>query len=236
MNGALVQSQIWFGYSEAARFLGSDYQFTRPSPGNLLKLNDGSGNTLLEGGGNILLEGSVSFPGDPLFTRCVSLNAEDMKYGKPNKYGKATWYALMDGTGLQVGDYFVGEEGTFFIAAMQLLLPILVVECNRVIAILRPQAQEGAGVQTYGGVTTANQQALVGGVPCSILQGTKGEKSESALPGDTRASWWTILLPTSLPRVIPDDIIIDDLGQRYIVSSPEQTGLGWRVTAMMAIA
>ena len=31
-------------------------------------------------------------------------------------------------------------------------------------------------------------------------------------------------------------IITDDQGFRYVVSSPESTDLGWRITAMMAIA
>src|ERR1700722_19714522 len=68
---------------------------------------------------------SFDQPGDLLFELPVSLNAEDMKYGKPNKYGKPTWYALVDGTNLEVGDYFVGPEGTFFVATLQPLLPIL---------------------------------------------------------------------------------------------------------------
>jgi type II secretory pathway pseudopilin PulG len=117
-----------------------------------------------------------------------------------------------------------------------LLLPILVVECNRVISIYKPQAQSGVGAQGYGGTTSDNQTLLVSGVPCSILQGTKGEKSETNLAGDTRSPWWSILMPKSVGYVAPDDIIIDDLGQRYIVSSNETSDLGYRATAMMALS
>jgi hypothetical protein len=262
MNGALLQTKIWRGYERAAVKIGSICQFYRPEH-NKLQL-EGEGDLLLEDGRSLGLEGSRNYPGTPLFTRYVSLNAEDMKYGKPQKYGKATWYALVDGRGLKVGDYFIGLSsggnlnlegggnlslegggnlqlqgrplGTFFIAAMQLLLPILVVECNRVISISRPQPQTGMGPQGYSGATSANEIPYVTGIPCSILQGTKGEKNETALPGDTRTPWWTILLPASAGQIEYGDLIIDDLGQRYVISSNELSPLGWRLNAAMTVA
>jgi hypothetical protein len=233
-KSASIQSKIWKGYGKAARVIGTDYAFTRPSTGKLL-MEDG-GSLQLEDGQDLLTGGGPTFIGAPLFTKPVSLNAEDMAYKKPNKYGKATWFALFDATGAAVGDYFTGSEGTFFIAAMQLMLPILVVECNRIISIFRPQAQNGVGALGYGGTTEGNQRLVVAGVPCSILQGTKGEKSEANLPGDTRSAWWSILMPGSVGKITPDDIIVDDLGQRYIISSNERSDLGYRITAMIAIA
>jgi hypothetical protein len=186
-----------------------------------------------------------------------------MKYSKPNKYGKATWYALVDGHGLKPGNYFIGQrahsglllegggklmtetggefllesamQGTFFVAALQLLLPILVVECNRTVSLYRPQVQSGVGAQGYGGTTAENETLLVEGVPCSILQGTKGEKSEANLPDDTRSPWWSVLMPSSVGYIAPDDIIVDDLKQRYVVSSNESSDLGYRLTCMMAL-
>jgi hypothetical protein len=261
MNGALVQSKIWRGYEKAACKIGSEFQFHRPRAGGLTL--EAGGALKLEGGGDLLLEGSPNYPGIPLFTRYVSLNAEDMKYGKPQKYGKATWYALFDGHGICVGDYFIGlsvggdlllegggklsEEGegnfrlqgktlnTFFVVAMQPLLPILVVECNRVISMARPKPQSGSGAQPYSGMTTANEIKYAIGVPCSILQGTKGEKNETALAGDTRTPWWTVLLPASVGAVEYGDLIIDDLNNRYVVSSAESTALGWRLNVAMAV-
>jgi hypothetical protein len=256
-----IQSKIWKGYDRAARILGSKFQFYRPAFQNFQ--TEGGGSLETEAGGKLLLEGTKQYPGNQLFMRHVSLNAEDMKYGRPNKYGKATWYALVDGHDLKPGDYFIGQrahsgllledggklltesggemllegamQGTFFVAGLQHLLPILVVECNRTISIYKPQAQPGVGAQEYGGTTADNQKLIVSGVPCSILQGTKGEKSEASLPSDTRSPWWTVLMPASVGSVVSDDIIEDDLGQRYIVSSPELTDLGWRLTCMMAL-
>lgn len=174
-------------------------------------------------------------PGRFLTQRRVSLNAEDMNYRKPNKYGKATWYALFDGTGITVSDYLIGPGGVFFIAAMQSLLPILAVSCNRVINLYRPQQQTNLGLGGYGGTTAKNETLLLQGRPCSILQGTKGEKSETNLPGDTRAAWWQVLLPNAGGIIRYDDVIIDDLQRRYVVSSAELTDLGWRATAMQAL-
>jgi hypothetical protein len=178
---------------------------------------------------------SFDQPGNLLFSLPVSLNAEDMKYGKPNKYGKPTWYALVDGTNLEVGDYFVGPQGTFFIAALQSLLPILAVSCNRTVSIFRPQGQTGFGLGAYGGNIDAAETLLVAGRPCSILQGTKGEKAESNLPGDTRSPWWTILIPYGGVSLTTDDIMVDDLGLRYVLSSVELSDLGYRITAMTAV-
>lgn len=173
-------------------------------------------------------------PGNYLFTLKVSLNAEDMKYGRPNKYGKATWYALVDGTDLDVGMYFKGDGGTFFIATMQALLPILVVECNRLVSIWRPFSAGQDGQAPYGGNTSKNETLLISGRPCSILQGTKGEKSEAQLPGDARSPWWTILIPEVGVDIRLDDIMKDDRGVRYVLSSIELTDAGYRCTAMQA--
>ncbi|WP_020472370.1 hypothetical protein [Zavarzinella formosa] len=207
-NQALIQSKVWRGYAQAARRLGTMFDIRRPD--------------------------DTGFPGSVLFSRFVSLNAEDMKYGKPNKYGKPTWYALVDGNGLLAGDYLVGPQGTFFIAALQPLLPILVVECNRTVTLSRVQTDNTVGAQGYSGMTSENETPFASGVPCSILQGTKGEKNDAGLPADTRLPWWTILMPASAGPVVYGDLIADDLGRRYVVSSPELTDLGYRITASMA--
>lgn len=207
-NQAAIQSKIWRGYAKAAEKLGVSYQFYRPAPGN--------------------------FPGAALFTRYVSLNAEDMKYGRPNKYGKATSYAVTDATGLQAGDYFTGPEGTFFLASLQPLVPILAVQCNHTVSLSRVQPPSGVGSQGYGGLLPDNVQAYVTGVPCSILHGTKGEKNDANLPADTRQPWWVILMPAAVGTVQYGDLITDEGGRRYVVSAAELTDLGWRLTAALA--
>jgi hypothetical protein len=104
-----------------------------------------------------------------------------------------------------------------------------------VINIYRPQVQTGEGLVGYGGTTDSNMTLLRANRPCSILQGTKGEKSDANLPGDARSPWWNILMPDSGIILLPDDIGIDDLGRRYVFSSVELSGAGWRCTAMEAL-
>lgn len=206
-NQTAIQSKIWHGYAKSAQKLGAPFGIHRPD--------------------------ATGFPGPLVDTRFVSLNAEDMKYGKPNKYGKPTWYALVDGTGLLPGDYLIGTQGTYFVAALQPLLPILAVECNRTVTLSRVDSPDYVGTGGYSGMTAENEIPYASGVPCSILQGTKGEKNDAGLPSDTRLPWWTILMPASVGTVKYGDLIVDDLNRRYVVSSPELTDLGYRLTASM---
>lgn len=210
MDGATLNNKVMAGYTKAAQKIGTTYQHYRPS--------------------------SASNPiasGNRLADMLVSLNADDPRYAKPNVYGKATWYAVADASLLRVGDYLVGVEGTQFVAALQQLLPIFVVDCNRTISVYRPQQQSGVGALGYGGDTAATETAIMTAWPASVLQGTKGEKGGVNLPGDTRDPWWAILLPAWSGVVLRSaDIITDDLSRRYVISSAELTDLGWRLTAI----
>lgn len=211
MDAAGIQNRIYRGYAKAAQYIGPSYQLFRPS------------------------SATNPFQYGPLGTLNASFNAQDMTYGKPNVYGKPLWFALLDGTQTQVGDYLTSADKTYFIAAMQQTLPILAVECNRTLNVRRPAQQSGVGALPYGGNTGASETPLMTGWPASVLQGTKGENEGVKLPGDVRLPWWAILLP-AFPGVTirAYDVMSDDLGNRYIISSAEQTDLGWRMTALQA--
>jgi hypothetical protein len=213
-----IQDKIWKGNGRAASVLGQSYEFYRPSAG-LTPL--------------VWRDPHTGLLNNPIVTLKVALNAEDMKFSRPNKYGKPTWYALFDGKDVKSGDYLVGPQGTFFIAAMQYLLPILAVECNRVVTLSRPAERTGVDDTSYSGMQ--NEVAYVTGVPCSILQGTKGEKGDTSLPSDTKMPWWSILLPAAGDLKF-GDLATDDLGRRYVLSSTELTDLGYRLTAMLAMS
>jgi hypothetical protein len=211
MDFAKLQRKIYVGYGKAAQRIGPPNTIYRAT-------------------------GAFTPMGSNIITLPVSYNAEDMKYGRPNKYGKPTWFGLFDGTLAHVGDYLVGQQGTFFIAEMQLTLPILVVECNRTINFLRSPASNDVGALGYNGTTTQNEVPLMTGWPASVLQGTKGEKGDAVLPGDARSPWWSILVPYCAGVVLrTSDIGTDDLNRRYTVSSAELTDAGWRITAMQAV-
>lgn len=211
MDGTRLQAKIYAGYAKAAAKIGLSFSQYRPTAGT-----------------------EATAAGNLVGTLLASFNAQDFAYQKPNKYGNAVWYCLADGTQLAPGDYLTGNGSTYFIAAMQPLLPILAVECNRVLTLYRPQQQTGVGAVGYGGNTEENQTAIASGFPASVLQGSKGQRGEVNLPGDVRSPWWVMLLP-NLPGnayLRTNDIAIDDFGRRYTFSSVEQTDLGWRITAI----
>ena len=174
-------------------------------------------------------------PMNLLRTLPASFNSKDMTYSKPNDYGSAKWYCLCDGSKTQVGDYLVGDQGTFFIAAQQPMLPIMAIECNRVLNVYRQQTQSAAGINSYGGTTLQNRIPLMTGFPASVLKGAKAEKEGAVLVGDLKLPGWAILMP-AVPGVVflVSDIITDDIGRTYIISSPELTDMGWRLDTVQA--
>ena len=211
MDGATLQARIDTGYAKAAVRIGKQFSLYRPA-------------SLTKPLASVLATVTAAFDAKPNF-----------KFAAPNEYGHPTWYALLSAS-VQVGDYLINASDTFLIVARQPLLPVLAVSCNRIASLYQPDNRTGVGAVGYGGTTASNRTTVLTGWPCSILQGTKGEKSDVALPGDTRTPWWSILLPLCLGITIHNnDIITDDLGRTYIVSSAEQTDLGWRITAMQSL-
>lgn len=210
MDGTKLQSKIYIGYGKAAKRIGFDYQqFRAISASNPLST------TALQ-----------TLPAS--FTTNFS-------YSAPNKYGKSDWLGLFDAREFAVGDYLVGRQGTFFIAAMQDTLPILCVQTNRVIDVLRVGMDPGVGLGGWAGGRRADEATIMQGWPASILQGTKGETNDTKLPLDVKTPWWAILLP-AWPGVVfrTSDIIRDDLDRKYVISSAELSDMGWRITAMQA--
>lgn len=210
MDADDLQRKIYRGMDRAARHVGLKYSQVRPASAT-----------------------------NPLAVSIGTIKAAftpDGSYGKPQGYGKAVWRADTDGRKLEVGDYLIGDD-TYFVVSMQPLLPIQAVKCNHTVNVTRPAQQSGIGAQPYGGTTkTTEINLMTGGWPASVLQGTKGEKSEVNMPGDTRTPWWVILLPAYSGILIENaDIVTDENNQRYVVSSAEQSEFGWRLTASLAV-
>ncbi|MDF7658321.1 hypothetical protein PUG81_05015 [Erwiniaceae bacterium L1_54_6] len=213
MDAAKLRGKVYIGYGKAAKRIGYVAQQYRATSAS-----------------------------SPLQTTALqTLNASfttNFTYSVPNKYGQATWLGVFDGREFLPGDYLVSpQDGTFFVAAMQTTLPIYCVQTNRTIDVLRTTQQPGGGgVQGYGGTTEANEVAIMSGWPASVLQGTKGEKSPVNLPADAKTPWYVILLPAFGDVILrTSDIITDDIGRRYVISSAELTDMGWRITAMQAL-
>lgn len=215
MDAATLQQKIYQGYAKAALRIGYMTDVYRPvNAFNPLSL------------GNKITSINASF------------NAESMTYNRPNKYAHPTWFGVFDGSKTKVGDILTNaQDGTYYVAAQQTALPILLVQTNRTINVLRPQQQTGVGAVNYNGDTVATETQIMTGWPASVLIGTKGEKSQVSLPGDTRSPWWAILMP-AVPgvNIRHGDILTDDLNRRYVCASVELTDLGYRMTAEQSVA
>lgn len=208
MDGATLQKRVYTGYAKAAARIGLPYTLCRPY--------------------------SALAPLEQQVTTLQAAFSQNEKFSKPSEYGDPTYLALFDGNQAKPGDYLVGTEDTFFIAGMQHINPILCVSCNRVLNVLRPTQPTGVGAVGYGGDIAATEVPLLQGWPASILQGTKGEKNPAGIPSDERLPWWQILFPSfSGVVLLTSDVITDDIGHRYTISSAELSDLGWRITAAM---
>jgi hypothetical protein len=162
-------------------------------------------------------------------------DSANFKFAKPALYGDPISYALVDGSLVSPGDYFIGSGNTMFIAVIPSILPIVAIKCNSVINILRPASNTGVGAQPYGGDQVGSEIPIMTQWPCLIDIGTKGEVGATALPGDVRMSWYRILLPATHGVTIEAfDVVNDNVGRRYKTSAVERTQLGWRLTVMLA--
>jgi hypothetical protein len=96
--------------------------------------------------------------------------------------------------------------------------------------------QAGIAGNAYGGYTSGSSTTLMDGWPASVLGESKSSHSVADLPTDQTVPYWNVLIP-SISGVLlsPGDIIVDDLGRTAVIAGSEQTNLGWRLSARMAI-
>jgi len=145
--------------------------------------------------------------------------------------------ATATGNTITIGGVFTTLQAqvvldTWYIAAMQLMLPILAIQCNHFVTVTRQTQNDGNTQGQYFGYTPATATTIASNVPCSILFGNKGSRNEQKLPSDTHLGFWTILLPYLDNTVYENkDIIIDENEFRYVVDTAELTTLGWRIMA-----
>jgi hypothetical protein len=212
MDPMELQDRVHWGMNAAARAVGADTDAYRPS---------GFSEPLA--------------PENRFLRLRAAFTARDGKFAHPNAYGDALWYGIFDAAYTRPGDYLDQAGAVWFIAAQQRLVPVLCVRTNRVVSFSRPAAPSSTGVNTYGGVITATNEALLTNWPASVL-GVAGQGHPSAnLPSDGSVPYWTVLLP-AVPGTIllPSDLMVDDLGRNAVVAAAELTDLGWRITVKQA--
>jgi hypothetical protein len=229
VSQALVQSKMFYGLGNAASALGVACNWYRGTVATT----------------NPILTGSL------LGTIQAAFQIPGAVYVAPSRYAKPEWWGLFDGTNVEVGDYIVEPTlGTFFVASLEPVHYPMCVRCNRVASFARPNPNPAStpayslspdgtrmvpGTGFYGGDVPSQETPLATSWPISQLQGTKGEKGSTNLPGDVRMPWIVCLVPA-----FPGDVVLaegdrmrDDLGKVWTLSSCELTPLGWRLTAML---
>lgn len=222
MDAARVQDLISRGMGIAARMVGVLCDAYRPS---------GIANPLA--------------PVNRFLRLTAAFNAEDPSFRRAQVYGKPVWYAVFDSAYTVPGDYLVecGGTRTWFVAAQPTLLPVVCVLTNRVVSFYRPAGPVAAGINGYGGVQRTELMPLLVGWPANVLAGGTGEREPAELPSDVRLGGYSVLLPApaakpgySVAQTVlrTDDLMSDDLGRNYVVSSAELTELGWRLLVKLA--
>ncbi len=107
----------------------------------------------------------------------------------------------------------------------------------RTISISRPNASTAVGAQGYGGLLKTAETQIAAGIAAHIEAERQGKDPDAKLPGDAKGeSIWRIMFKAAKGLVQTDDIITDEIGNRYqvISASWEQLGYTCRVQIMQA--
>lgn len=220
MDAARLQAKLNSGYGKAALRLGFAYTVYRPSSAT---------NPIVSGN---IVGASINAAFTP---RAASYN-----FNLTSDYKQPLFHGLFDATSVNVGDYlYNASHGTWFVAAKQDLLPVLCVECNNVVSIVRPQGPSGVGVQSYMGASPSTESAVITSWPASLVYEARGKNTGAQLPMDEVSPFFILLLPhLAGVDIRPSDIVTDNAApaRRYIVASSELSQLGWRIVVQHAIS
>lgn len=230
MNGEQINQKIRYGYAKAAAKLGSPYELYRAT--------------------------TPFTPIDPdnLIGTLPMVASQDWSWMKANRPGNAIWFACIDGQesseplSAQEDDYLVGNYKTYFVLTKEYQLPMQVVECNKVVNIIRPFQSATAGYDGgYAGYEEADATPLMENMPISLLINRAGRQAESKLPTDTLQPSWIALMPNiGETDLRTGDIIVglenlDNMpgivstSDRFIISAAEETEFGWRLTCLQTM-
>ncbi|OYV99043.1 MAG: hypothetical protein B7Z62_02070 [Deltaproteobacteria bacterium 37-65-8] len=202
MDAATLQSKVYSGYAKAALRMGLPFDVYR-SAGLLTPIAIGN----------------------KVHTGLLASFTTGMQYSAYNKPTKPDWIGILDGSQVQLGDWLVGVNDTFWIADMQPLLPIAAAQANRTVSIMRPSYTTTAPMEAQ---ETAIATALpvfmqtkrdVGSAPPDFPTRTN---SEAAVP-----KWTTWINAHAVGQILKNDVMVDENGERYVIDSPDLTSFGY---------
>ena len=196
MNGTLVQARIYAGYAKAAARVGQPYALYRAS--------------------------SPISPIEPgnLIGTFDCLFAAEKSFQVPSKFKIPHRYLYADGVRLQQRDILLGPYGTFLVGDMQPNLPMQAIRCNDSISIERPEYQGTAIVPV----------PVAFAMPCFRQLKKLDQKPVNAAYGASTAATpigeWFLFAPIEWTVVRQNDIVTDQTGRKYTVSTIDPTEIG----------
>ena len=189
---------------------------------------------------DVFRPGDAMAPLDPLYRMATIKAAFDAStsyaFTKPNGYGQAVWGMLADPDKIAVGDYLTSDaQGTFFVAAMQPLLPLMAVGCNDTISLLRVTAPQAFGAVDYRVDVVAQERPVFAGWPVSMLRVGTGRRNGDGIPGEEPNAEFSVLLPImpGVPAPRAGDVAVNAAGARLSLMYVEASDLGFRMTARL---
>jgi hypothetical protein len=197
MNGTLLQERIYAGYAIDARKTGYLYDIYRTdSPIDPLEIGNKVGST---------------------YCRFAALVDK-----KPHQFKIPNYTLFADGRLLQSRDILVNaDHGTWFVGDMQHLLPMQALLCNDVINVNRP-------VYVSGVLTDGDLVAFA--VPVFRQLKKVDQKPVASAFGASTASTpvgeWFVYAPIDWTVLKQNDMVTDESGRRYTVSTIDPTELG----------
>jgi hypothetical protein len=214
MDGLRLADRLAYGAGCAARRTGFLYDAYRPD-GLAAPLN----------------------PANRFMRLCVAFVLPSGAVGSPAGLTTPYRQAWVDWSYLRVGDYLSGPDGVAFVAAIEPPKPMLAVMTNACISLARPGVTATVGLNEYGAVEPGAEIPLVTDYPASLLVGGgSGDRTRNGLPDDTKVPGVTALLPR-VAGVVPlvADILSNQRGERFVVSSVEELSGIWRIFVVQAV-
>ncbi len=199
MNGTLLQERIYAGYAKAAAHVGQPYSIYRAAtPISPLEA------------GNLIGEVNCFF-------------AADQKFSSVHKFKEPTRYMWADGRELQQLDILVGPYGTFFVGDMQPNLPMQAVRCNDSIQVNRPIYQTNP-------IAVVDGELIVFACPCFRQLKKVDQKPVNSAYGASTAATpigeWFVYAPIDWTLLKQNDLVTDESGRRYTISTVDPTEIG----------
>lgn len=106
----------------------------------------------------------------------------------------------------------------------------------RTIRISRQNTPSAVGAVGYSGDDPANETTILSGIAAGVQSDRLGNATPSDLPSASKLSYYKILIPSSgaaLGTINKNDIVTDDVGQRYQVVDNYHTTFGYQMRVMV---